>query len=104
MFVSLDLLRWLANATALGRVYGPYDRSKTTPHPSVNWTLVSTEDNLKLVDLLEQCQPRGRKLLEFLVWREAVLERSRGRRWSSDRVTLARDRLLALRRWVGDLT
>jgi hypothetical protein len=99
---DLPLLHWLRTTTSLGRVYGPYPPSGLATSPSARWMTSSASDNLGLVDLLEGLQPGGRKLLELLIWREAVLERSCGSGWSRTRLTLARDRLLAARAMPAD--
>jgi LAGLIDADG endonuclease len=91
------MLRWFQKKTGLGKVSKPAPPSGNARHPSVTWNVVSHADTLTLASLFESFQPGGRKLLEFLIWRGAVIERSHGSGWSRERVEAVRQHLRELR-------
>jgi hypothetical protein len=66
------LLTELARRTGVGRLYS-YPRRKYEASRVANWAVFSAKDLRKLVELLDECPPRGKKAREYEIWREAVL-------------------------------
>ena len=93
------MLRWLQGKTPLGKVTLPRHPGGRARKPAVTWNICSISQCLALIDLLERFQPGGRKLLELLIWRSAIIERSAGRGWRRDVVELVRQRLAHLREY-----
>jgi hypothetical protein len=65
------LLTELCGRTMVGRTYrypnGAHGR------PTASWAAFSARDLLRIVKILDGFPPRGRKLREYKVWREAAL-------------------------------
>ena len=67
---DLPLLIEVQRETLTGRIYQrrPVGRS----HPCAEWIVTRKEEAQTLVDIFNRYPLRGRKLADFLIWREAV--------------------------------
>jgi LAGLIDADG endonuclease len=74
---DIGLLHALRDRSACGRVYGP--RTRADGSPTVIWMVFSRQDLFDLVEALDRTPPKGRKLREYELWREAVLVAQRAR-------------------------
>ena len=68
---DLGLLQAIHERTGCGRVYGPREQAGSSP--VVAWIVVSRQDLFDLVAALDRIPPKGRKLREYEIWREAAL-------------------------------
>ena len=62
------LLGELRNRLDGGKIRGPYSGR----HPVLNWTIASRDDLLRTVAVLDEHPLKGRKQVEYRLWREAV--------------------------------
>jgi hypothetical protein len=73
-----SLLAEFASRTGVGRLYS-YGRKPYEAARMASWVVFSAADLHLLADVLDSCPPRGRKLSEYEIWREAVLLMRPGR-------------------------
>lgn len=66
---DLPLLQELRRAYGIGRTR--LDQ-RTGANPSAIWAVSSRDDRQKLVEILDTTPPRGRKLAEYEIWRQAA--------------------------------
>lgn len=78
----------LRRRVGAGRLYDA-DRPASEGSPCVSWTVCSREDLDRLAHVFDKHPPRGRKLREYEIWREAVAEYAKGQRPAARQARLA---------------
>lgn len=73
------LLDELRRRVGVGRLYDA-DRPANEGSPCVSWAVCSRDDLSRLAEVFDEHPPRGRKLREYEIWREAVVEYAKGER------------------------
>lgn len=75
------LLTEIQTRTGLGKIYARRvtNANVSGANPTVIWNVARKADILRLVTLLDRYPLRGKKMLDFIIWREAVLYRKDGR-------------------------
>lgn len=71
-----DLLRGLQAATRIGRIN--HRAARRTSRPQVLWAISAKMDCRRLVELLDEHPPRGRKAAAYAPWRASVLRWAAG--------------------------
>lgn len=67
---DVALLHWLRDSTALGHV--GYVKARGSSHPQAQWTVAAKSDCVRLSEILDSAPLRGRKSLDYAIWRAAV--------------------------------
>jgi hypothetical protein len=94
---DVELMEWIHARTQVGSL-NPVPARRTS-RPQVQWLVRTQDDCMTLVDLLSEFPMRGRKRVEFEIWRSAVELWTSGMTNREVLARVLRDRLLDARRF-----
>jgi hypothetical protein len=67
---DMDLVRFLADTTRVGRVVPVPARGRSRPQAA--WRVAAKSDCVRLTEILDQFPLRGRKSADYAIWRSAL--------------------------------